>query len=210
MDVQNANEEKIIFSISAALFWIKGSISVDNRVIKTSTQNTIAGLIPAGKNDQIFRLDNVQGSSISVSYKLAEFVWGAIIAIIGFVMLGSAFFAGLVILLVGVLMFMNAIKTSLIIQGNGSNYVISLPFFEKGKANFINNKIHDALVYSQDAHDNNRVMASANLNTNAMIEAIRGENQAQATVQGTRTFCSSCGAANDGMAKFCPSCGAEK
>lgn len=209
MKTTNANEARVDFALSVLLIWIKGYISVDNRTIKTSTSNVILGLIPAGRDEQIFRLDNVQGSSTSASYKLGRFIWGAILAIIGFSTLGSSFFAGLIILLVGVVLFLGGILTSITIQGNGSNYKISVPFFEKGKIQQINNAIQEALIYGQDAHDNNRVMANANQNTAAVVNAIQGQNAAQAQVQSARKFCTSCGAAIDGNSKFCSKCGAQ-
>ncbi|MGX7197149.1 zinc ribbon domain-containing protein [Enterococcus olivae] len=210
MKTTNANEERVDFSVSVALFWIKGYISVDNKMIKTSTQNTIAGIIPAGQNSQVFRLDNVQGSSTHSSYKLSSFVWGAIIALIGFSSLSASFFFGLILLVIGIVNFLNGIINVIVINGNGSNYSISIPFFEKGKIEYINSKIQDSLAYSQDAHDNNRVMANANQNTNATIEAIRGQNVAQARVEGVRSFCSSCGSSLEASVKFCPSCGSQK
>ena len=209
MQVTNMDKKRVEFSLSILLFWVKGSIEVDNRTINTSTQNVIMGAIPAGRDDQVFRLNNVQGTSVSQSYRMAQFVLGAILALVGFVMLDGNLFAGLVLTVIGIVTFLNGILTSLTIQGNGSNYIISVPFFEKAKIQEINAAINEALIYREDASDNNRVMANANQNTAAMVDAIRSQNAAQATVQTARKFCSTCGAANAGAAAFCSSCGAQ-
>ncbi|USS92142.1 zinc ribbon domain-containing protein [Fructobacillus americanaquae] len=206
---------KIDYMASILFFWVKGYVEVDNRVIKVQRQNTIAHIIPAGEDKQVFRLDNVQGSSQHTSYKLFNFIVGALIAFFGVESLGSNAVLGIVLAVFGVIFFLNGIVTELVINGNGSNYFVGVTLFDKQKVIDINQKIQEALIYGQDAHDNNRVMANANMNSQAMIDAIRDQNnhstEAQEDAQKQRTtFCSQCGAKIDGQAKFCPSCGAPR
>lgn len=228
------------YMASILFFWVKGYIEVDNRVIKVQRQNTIAHIIPAGEDKQVFRLDNVQGSSQHTSYKLFNFIVGALIAFFGFETLGSNAILGIVLAVFGVIIFLNGIVTELIINGNGSNYFVGVTLFDKQKIIDINQKIQEALMYGQDAHDNNRVMANANMNSQAMIDAIRNQNNQQSNQQnyqgaqegtireknqplqqggvgnpqsqpqGARVFCSQCGTSIDPTAKFCPSCGAPR
>ncbi|MEG2985815.1 MAG: hypothetical protein RR835_14025, partial [Peptostreptococcaceae bacterium] len=95
-------EKRIDFSISLLFFWVKGFISVDSRFVKVSKGNTILGFIPAGRDNQSIPLKNISSSMISSQYKLKQIILGIIFIFISLNILGSSFFTGLIILLIGI------------------------------------------------------------------------------------------------------------
>lgn len=139
--------------MSLAFFWIKGFTEIDYRFIKTSKPNTILGFIPAGSDKQSIPLKNVSSASISSSYKLIPMFIGLVIFMIGVSMILVSFVAGIIYLLLGVAIFSSGIKTTLCIQKSGSDYYISVPFFEKEKLYDIQDKINQALASDADKTD---------------------------------------------------------
>lgn len=149
------------FSASALLFWIKGSIAVDYRFVRIIEQNTVLGMIPAGKHKQNIPLKNISDASINTSYQIKRFIIGIIIGFIGLGLLGSSAFWGFIVLLLGVFIFLNGIYTVLAIEKGGSNYIIQVPFYDKQKMIAAQNAIEQALTTDSDKTDyslyNNRL-----------------------------------------------------
>lgn len=167
MEVTRSNETKVTFSIALIFFWLKGYISVDNNMIKTSKVNTIFGFIPAGRDEQTFALRNVQGSSKSASYKPGNFVLGLILIIIGFNM-------GIIWILIGIPIFLGGALTSITIDGNGSQYKIEVPFFEKQKIIKINEAIQQAVIYRENKTEN-AIRETSSVSTDAIVNAINSK-----------------------------------
>ncbi|MEC5317198.1 hypothetical protein NGF69_16670 [Enterococcus casseliflavus] len=70
---------------------------------------------------------------------------------VGIIMMNA--FAGIFYLLIGIAIFSSGIKTVLCIQRSGSDYLISVPFFEKEKLYGIQDKINQALATDVDKTD---------------------------------------------------------
>lgn len=145
----------IKFSLGLLFFWLKGSISVDSRFVKTSLPNTLLGFIPVGKDNQTIPLKNISSSSTSISYNFKCLILGLLWIFIGIGSLGESFFAGLIVLLFGVFTVFAGTQTKLIIEKGGSPYIISVPFFQKSKLIEINNVINQALADDTDKTDLN-------------------------------------------------------
>lgn len=147
--------KKVEFAISLLFFWVKGAVEVDNRFVKTKISNTILGVIPAGRDQQSIPLKNISGSMLSTKFFIKPFIIGFILIFIGFGLIGDSFIAGLIFLLIGIGTAGSGIQTVLIIEKAGSPYLISVPFFEKGKMLLLNDAIHNALSYDTDKTDLN-------------------------------------------------------
>ena len=147
--------KEVKFSISLLFFWIKGTIEVDNRFVKTDLSNAILGIIPAGKDQQSIPLKNISGTTLSTQYKLKPFILGFLILMMGFGSLADSFILGLILLILGVGVAGSGIQTILNIEKAGTPYIISVPFFEKSKMQIIQNSIHEALAIDTDKTDLN-------------------------------------------------------
>lgn len=141
------------FSASTLLFWIKGSVSVDYRFVKVVEQNTVLGLIPAGKHKQNIPLKNISAASIDTSYSVKDFIVGIIVALIGLAMINSSALFGFLAFIIGVGIFLNGIMTKLSIEKAGSAYEISVPFYDKQSLVYIQQAIEEAISTDIDKTD---------------------------------------------------------
>lgn len=147
--------KKIEFAVSLLFFWVKGSVEVDHRFVKTRISNTIFGVIPAGKDQQSIPLKNISGSMLSTKFLAKPFIFGIILIFLGFGFMGDSFIAGLILLLVGVGTAGSGIQTVLTVEKSGTPYIITVPFFEKQKMIILNDIIHEALSQDTDKTDLN-------------------------------------------------------
>ena len=143
------------FSLSLLFFWIKGHITVTQRDVQCRTANTVLVLIPAGRREQTIPLRNISSCSIDTRFKIGGLIVGIVLGLGGLSTMAESFFAGVFILLIGVLIFGGGIRTNLTIQRSGSDYTIDVPFYEKGKMIDIQDAINEALNYEADKTDMN-------------------------------------------------------
>ncbi|AEB31225.1 hypothetical protein CAR_50p530 (plasmid) [Carnobacterium sp. 17-4] len=148
-------EKRVDFSLSMLFFWVKGFISVDSRFVKVSGANTILGIIPAGRDNQSIPLKNISSARISTSYKIKPMLVGIILIFIAINMLGDNVLGALILLLIGVGILGSGMLSVLIIQRAGSDFYISVPFFDKGKLLQAQDMIEEALSYDTDKGDLN-------------------------------------------------------
>ena len=127
--------EKNKFSVSLLAFWVKGSIIADNNFVHIDMPNTVLfGLIPAGKNKKSIPLQSISNAEESNWYKIANMIFGIIIAIAGFYSFQEEAFGGLVLVLLGILLFLTGFKFRMTIERNsGVTESIDVPFFEGEK-----------------------------------------------------------------------------
>lgn len=141
------------FALSLLFFWVKGEIFVDSRFVKVNTSNTILGFIPAGRDAQTIPLKNISSAQLSSKFKIFPMLIGIVIMLTALSSLGSSFFGGLIFLLIGFGIFGSGMLTVLVIQRAGSDYYVSVPFFEKGKLVQAQGMIDEALVVDTDKTD---------------------------------------------------------
>jgi len=146
---------EVSFSTSLIFFWLKGSITVDDKFIKTNLSNTILGFIPAGKDNQNIPVKNISGAMLSTSYNVKAIIIGLILIFIALGSLGDSFISGLFWLIIGIAIAGSGIKTVLIIEKSGTPYQIFVPFFEKQKMVQLNEYIQSALAEDIDKTDLN-------------------------------------------------------
>ena len=77
-------------------------------------------------------------------------------------MIGSSFFSALIFFLIGALIFGSGMLNTLVIQRAGSDYLASVPFFEKGKLIAAQDQIEDALANDTDKTDLNQFFDKKN------------------------------------------------
>ncbi|MFJ7665613.1 hypothetical protein ACIQXI_00810 [Lysinibacillus sp. NPDC097195] len=147
--------KQISFSISLLFFWVKGSVEVDNRFVKTNLSNTILGFIPAGKDEQSIPLKNISGSMLSSKYNIKAILIGLFLIFTSLGYIGASFIAGLILLIIGIGIAGSGLKTILTIEKSGSPYYINVPFFEKAKMVELNKHINTALAADTDKTDLN-------------------------------------------------------
>lgn len=210
------------FSVSLLAFWVKGSMSVDQNFLHINMPNTVLfGLIPAGKRKENTPLQGVSQVETNNSFKLGAMIFGVIIALAGIAGMQESGVAGLILLLIGILMFLSGIKTRLSFERNGVRQSIDVPFFEGSKISEFADKVTNELTTYQ-VDRNNRIQtenqtsalnAQSAQNTQAIINAVSQNNGASTqTAQANAAdksvqFCPNCGAKNSAEAAFCTSCG---
>lgn len=148
--------QKVEFSMSLLFFWIKGKVQVDNRFVKLNIPNVVLGVVPAGSGKQSIPLKNISGSILSSSLQIKPLLIGLLISFFGLGMLGDNFFVAFIMLAIGLTMASNGILTTLTIEKSGSNYTISVPFYEKAKLIILDNQLDEALAADTDKTDLNQ------------------------------------------------------
>lgn len=75
--------ERISFRTSRLWFWLKAELTLTNRQLQGRSQNTMAGLIPTGRQEFTYPLRNITQVSVSTRFRPIRLVLG--VAILGFV-----------------------------------------------------------------------------------------------------------------------------
>lgn len=228
----SANEANS-FSVSLLAFWVKGSMSVDANFLHIDMPNTVLfGLIPAGKKRENTPMQGVSQVETNSSFKLGAMFFGILIAFFGVASLGSSALTGLVLTLIGVLMFLSGIKTQMSFERNGVRESIDVPFFEAEKIRaFADDVTKNLGTYQTDRNTRiQNAVQTAQLNqqsvanTQAIVNAMQGQQAPQQAVNpatqtqvqpqaannaaaSANSFCPNCGAQNPADASFCTSCG---
>lgn len=114
------------FRPNLILFWLRTTILVTNKRIAVKYPNTILGVIPLGFEDRSMPIGSVAGLDTSLRVKAGQVIAGFFVAVLGVVLMGqvgSAIFYGLVLLLIGVLVLLSGITSSLSVMNNGGGTV---------------------------------------------------------------------------------------
>lgn len=143
------------FSLSFLFFWVKGSVGVDSRMVKVQKKNTVLGFIPAGSDNQNIPLKNISSTTISSSFNIKAIIIGILILFISLNILGDSFLGGVLLFIIGLGIASSGILTILVIQRSGSDYYLSVPFYEKSKLLVIQDEIELGLSNDADKTDLN-------------------------------------------------------
>ncbi|HLS35145.1 MAG TPA: hypothetical protein VK061_02790 [Bacillota bacterium] len=139
------------FSVSLLFFWLKGSIEVDERFVKSKIPNTLFGIIPVGSDSNTTPLKNI--SNVATSFKVAPFP-----LIVGLLLLFIRMPTGtkFLFLIIALLFIATSIKVAMTIQKSGTDMIVTVPFYEKGTMDRINDQIYQGLAEDTDKTDLNR------------------------------------------------------
>lgn len=227
----SANEDNK-FSVSLLAFWVKGSIISDKNFVHIDMPNTILfGLIPAGKNKKNIPLQSISNAQESNWYKVSNMIFGAIIALAGFYSMKDSAFGGLILALLGVLLFLTGFKFRMVIERNsGVTEPIDVPFFEGEKIRKLVSEINDTVASYQQSYNYRDYGAQ---NAQAIVNAIQNQQLNNSVPQNQQVVNtpvnntqaqpsasipnpapdaqvdSSTGSDTNMTSQFCPNCGAQ-
>ena len=141
------------FSRSFLFPWVKGRISLENRMVKTRRVHTILGIIPAGKDDQTMPLSNISAVGVNTQYDIKAILTGVVAAGLGLIVFKHSFWLGLVLLLVGVAYIGGGITTLINFGKGGGNYYIKAACYNKKTLVEIAEVINQALMDTELGKD---------------------------------------------------------
>lgn len=141
------------FSRSFLFPWVKGRISLDNRMVKTRRVRTILGVIPAGKDDQTMPLSNISSVAVDTRYDIKSILTGIVAAGVGFMLFTSSPLLGFLLLLVGVVYIGSGIYTLINFVRGGQDYFIRAACYNKKALVEIADIINQALVETELGKD---------------------------------------------------------
>ena len=122
------------FSPSPVLFWLKTELSVTEKRITGRQPNTFAGVVPLGSSNVLFPLKQVSAINVDTHIKPIKMLLGVVLVIAGLSMFGSSFFGGLLVLLIGAVVFTSGLTCALTITNNaGGTTEVVATLFEKTK-----------------------------------------------------------------------------
>ncbi len=135
---------------SFILFFLRPSYVITNKRLVGEFYNLFLRIIPTGKDNITYPLNNVAGVQLSTNFSVKEFFLGLVIALVGLFSVSHLLFFSLILILIGIIAIINSFKTIIIFQNN-SNTSISqqVLILDKNKAkefiNHVNNTIAERL-----------------------------------------------------------------
>ena len=151
--------EPITYITSLLTFYLKGKITQEQNLVKFEKPNAIFfELIPLGKKTETLPINQIASVSSDFKLRLSRLIVGIIVALFSFSLFaggGGGIIGGLIVLLIGVSIILDAFDTYLVVTQT-SGVQITIPFFvfEKNKAElaerrlneFISNRLDDTNV----------------------------------------------------------------
>ena len=117
----------------------KSKFALTNKRILGKFVNVLLWIIPTGKNEVTYPLNQVAGIRIDTKFNIIEFIIGIVVIPIGIATLKDIF--GIIIIALGVLAILNSFETFIVIQSSAGSAVSQrLIKADRNKAiEFINN-----------------------------------------------------------------------
>lgn len=156
------------FSRSFLFPWVKGRISLEDRMVKTRRVHTVLGIIPAGTDNQTMPLSNISAVGVNTRYNIKTILIGAALAVGGVLCLTGSFLLALVLLLAGAAFIGSGILTEINFSKGGGSYIIKAACYNKKKIVAIAGVINQALADSELGKDSRE---GAKLNAELTSEA---------------------------------------
>ena len=175
--------DTIEFITSYITFYLKGSVEFTNDNVIAQVPNTILGVIPLGRRKRTLDVAHITSTVSDFRVNIKNLLIGAFIALWGMGELGSTngFVIGLVLMVFGVLMVLNALISYVSISmDSGEVVIIPLVIFERSKSDMIADNINKLL--SARKYDTNvRIHAE-----NAADRVVYGQEQIVTAINGLR------------------------
>lgn len=166
MDNNNILNED--FSLSLFTPWIKGNIKLDENLLRVDNRNTIIGIFPAGKTKDSTPINNISNVSTSLSFKVFRILFGAWIALSGFVNMWQSLIFGLIFAAIGMVLIANGIVVVFSYERSGIQKKVELPFFESERADEWRAIIEQKMVQYQEERNDFK-------QTNRIVDAVSHE-----------------------------------
>lgn len=167
------------FAVSLVTPWIKGTMDIDESFLQIDMPNTVLfGMLPAGKSKDSTPLSGVTNVYTSNSYKIGAIILGAFV-LLGLSMIGSSIVGALILILIGVAIFGNGIKTTFSYERSGIAKSIDVPFFEANHVREFEEKVLARIQGFQDDRNvrmqTQKSMAQSRENAQAIVDAVKGQ-----------------------------------
>lgn len=128
--------------------WIRGTFSVAGNALRVSLMNTVLGVFPAGNSLYNIPLSTISGCILEKYYDTRMILIGIVMIFLGVVgaFEEGGFAFGLFLLLAGAFFVASGVKTVIRVQNNGTELVVSVPFYARDNANNIKKMIDEAIA----------------------------------------------------------------
>ncbi len=158
--------KSVSFITSFLTFYMKGSISIADRMIQLSIPNTVLKLIPLGSYKRSVPVNQISSVETSFSLNIKALIFGIILLCVGFGIITDQVVPGIVALILGLNSALSAFQTFLLItltsgKVEGASFII----FEKSKAVEIADTINQMIANRMD--DTN-----TRIHTDRIVDAI--------------------------------------
>lgn len=131
------DEQKIkeaTFTANLILFWLKANYVLTNKRVTGHTPNTLFGLIPLGKAQIAQPLKTIASVASSTKFSFLRLIIGVVFLIIGGSVIGSSFFGGVILLILGAINILNCFTATFVITNNaGQSTGYEISILEKSK-----------------------------------------------------------------------------
>lgn len=143
-------DEKVIreatFTANLILFWLKANYALTNKRVTGHTPNTLLGLIPLGKAQISQPLKTIASVSTSTKFSIFRLIVGIAFLVIGFSFIGSSFFGGLILLLLGAVNILNCYTATFVITNNaGQSNGYEISILEKSKVSEFTDEVNTVI-----------------------------------------------------------------
>ena len=161
--------EPIRYVTSLLTFYLKGEIAAEQNFIRFKEPNTILGLIPLGAKKENIPVTQIASVQSNMRVKFLKLVVGVIVSILALSLFKDSFLGGLIILLIGLNVVLDAFEIDLDISTT-SGQIKSIDFFifDKSKADLavdqINSIIANRLSDTNNREQTDRIVDAINRN----------------------------------------------
>lgn len=170
------------FHPSLIIFWLTTNITVTNQRIAWTQPNTIFKIIPLGSNQNFVPLTNTASVGVNTQFSVGTAVLGIIELVVGITLIGKAPLAGVLLILLALIQFLNAMAATLIVTNNaGAQNRVELSILERGKLQAFAQKINNQLFadHGHMRHQESMGMQSSQLSVQqAQLDAMRQSQNA--------------------------------
>ncbi|MFK5879463.1 MAG: hypothetical protein QM478_08195 [Flavobacteriaceae bacterium] len=144
------DEQKIkeaTFTANLILFWLKANYTLTNKRVTGHTPNTLFGLIPLGKAQIAQPLKTIASVASSTKFSFLRLIIGVVFLVIGFSTMGSSFFVGVILLILGAINILNCFTATFVITNNaGQSTGYEISILEKSKVEAFTNEVNTVIA----------------------------------------------------------------
>lgn len=157
----------ISYITSLLTFYLKGEIRSEQNFVVISNPNTIFELIPLGKTEERYIINQIASTTSNFQIKISELIGGICLAIVAFWLHSVSILATILFLIVAANITIGAFDVKLVItMTSGQFRVIDFLVFEKAKAKEaelqINNMIAGRLDDTNTRQQADRIIDAIN------------------------------------------------
>lgn len=165
------SEEKemntINYMTSLLTFYLKGEIKSEQNFIVIKTPNTIFKLIPLGKREEKYIINQIASTTTNFNIKIGSLIGGLFLALLAFSFVNISIIFVVIMLLIGINTIIGAFDVKLVISMTSGQFrVINFLVFEKSKAKLaemqINNMITGRLDDTNTRQQTDRIIDAIN------------------------------------------------